>query len=182
MALLGVSQAGAATYTYSGNDFTYFTPPYTNTEYISGTFTLTPALGPSQNVSVAPSSFSFSDGVETITKATAGLANFEFITDPTGLIIDWQIIIQNSAGTKEIETLGGPFFLSLGDFVINLTYPPTGGIQFTTVASAGPTALSPKLATTPLPSTWTMLIAGFIGLGFFAYRGKKKNSAALAAA
>jgi len=29
---------------------------------------------------------------------------------------------------------------------------------------------------TPLPSTWTMLIAGFLGLGFFAYRGSKRNS------
>jgi len=27
-----------------------------------------------------------------------------------------------------------------------------------------------------------MLIAGFVGLGFFAYRGSKKNDAALAAA
>ena len=35
---------------------------------------------------------------------------------------------------------------------------------------------------TPLPSTWTMLIAGFLGLGFFAYRGSKKNGAALSAA
>ncbi len=35
---------------------------------------------------------------------------------------------------------------------------------------------------TPLPSTWTMLIAGFVGLGFFASRGTKKSSAALAAA
>jgi hypothetical protein len=34
----------------------------------------------------------------------------------------------------------------------------------------------------PLPSTWTMLIAGFAGVGFLAYRGKKKSSAALAAA
>ena len=37
-------------------------------------------------------------------------------------------------------------------------------------------------ATTPLPSTWTMLIAGFVGLGFFAYRGSKNRSAATAAA
>lgn len=35
---------------------------------------------------------------------------------------------------------------------------------------------------TPLPSTWTMLIAGFVGFGFFAYRGSKKNAAAIAAA
>jgi len=37
------------------------------------------------------------------------------------------------------------------------------------------------IGATPLPPTWTMLIAGFVGLGFFAYRGSKKN-AALAAA
>jgi hypothetical protein len=37
-------------------------------------------------------------------------------------------------------------------------------------------------AVTPLPSTWTMLIAGFIGLAFFAYRGTKKGSAAIVAA
>jgi len=42
--------------------------------------------------------------------------------------------------------------------------------------------LSPGVGATPLPSTWTMLIAGLVGLGFFSYRGSKKNSAALAAA
>ena len=35
---------------------------------------------------------------------------------------------------------------------------------------------------TPLPSTWLMLLSGFIGLGFFAYRGTKKAAAPLAAA
>jgi hypothetical protein len=35
---------------------------------------------------------------------------------------------------------------------------------------------------TPLPSTWTMLIAGLVGLGLFAYRGKKKRFPAIAAA
>jgi hypothetical protein len=37
-------------------------------------------------------------------------------------------------------------------------------------------------ATTPLPSTWTMLIAGFLGLGFLAYHGTKNRTAAIAAA
>jgi hypothetical protein len=37
-------------------------------------------------------------------------------------------------------------------------------------------------ATTPLPSTWIMLLSGFVGLGYFAYRGTKKNAAAIAAA
>ena len=39
-----------------------------------------------------------------------------------------------------------------------------------------------NVAVTPLPSTWMMLLSGFVGLGFLAYRGTKKNSAALAAA
>jgi hypothetical protein len=34
----------------------------------------------------------------------------------------------------------------------------------------------------PLPPTWTMLIAGFIGLGFVAYHRSKKSAASLAAA
>ena len=34
---------------------------------------------------------------------------------------------------------------------------------------------------TPLPSTWTMLVAGFVGLCFFAYRGLKKGDAGFAA-
>ena len=37
------------------------------------------------------------------------------------------------------------------------------------------------VTTTPLPATWTMLMAGFLGLGFFAYRGTKKNVVALSA-
>jgi hypothetical protein len=35
---------------------------------------------------------------------------------------------------------------------------------------------------TPLPSTWTMLIAGFLGLGYFAFRGTKNRAGAMAAA
>jgi hypothetical protein len=39
-----------------------------------------------------------------------------------------------------------------------------------------------SLTATPLPSTWTMLIAGFVGVGFFVCRGAKNRSAAIAAA
>lgn len=35
------------------------------------------------------------------------------------------------------------------------------------------------VSSAPLPSTWIMLLSGFVGLGFFAYRGTKKNSLAL---
>lgn len=41
------------------------------------------------------------------------------------------------------------------------------------VVFAAPTA-------TPLPSTWIMMLGGFLGLGFFAYRGSKKKVLATA--
>jgi hypothetical protein len=46
----------------------------------------------------------------------------------------------------------------------------------------GPNMQFDAVGSTPLPSTWTMLIAGFAGLGFFAYRGSKNNAAVFAAA
>jgi hypothetical protein len=39
-------------------------------------------------------------------------------------------------------------------------------------------ASSLQVSQTPLPSTWTMLIAAFVGLGFLAYSGTKKRSVA----
>jgi hypothetical protein len=58
---------------------------------------------------------------------------------------------------------------------------------FTTISWTNPTyedwyGFTVGVEATPLPSTWTMLIAGFLGLGFFAYRGSKKNATAIAAA
>jgi hypothetical protein len=64
----------------------------------------------------------------------------------------------------------------------------TPGIAFFLISDPGADTfgvdqiiLDTPVAATPLPSTWTMLIAGFVGLGFFAYRGSKKNTGALAA-
>jgi hypothetical protein len=50
------------------------------------------------------------------------------------------------------------------------------------VLDSGDLTLAFAPVATPLPATWTMLIAGFAGLGFFAYRGSKKSTGALASA
>jgi len=49
-----------------------------------------------------------------------------------------------------------------------------GGLHFYGAGNFDATA-------TPLPSTWLMLLGGFIGLGFFADRGIKNDTAAVAA-
>ena len=57
------------TYTYTGNDFTNIAGPYTTSESISGTVTLSSALPDNQVtlLTVTPVSFSFMDGIHTIT-------------------------------------------------------------------------------------------------------------------
>jgi len=91
--------------------------------------------------------------------------------------------------------------LSQGGGLSDTTYFPDGGItsaQLYTGTEQAPTFVpgtytgsygieADPLATitisaTPLPSTWLMLVGGFIGLGFFAHRGTKNRSATIAAA
>jgi hypothetical protein len=88
--------------------------------------------------------------------------------NPSGVSTVWGVTSVTSrscgsasalSGNPEDEAYVGAATLDLADSVF--ATPPTA---------------------TPLPSTWSMLIAGFVGLGFFAYRGAKKGSAALTAA
>ena len=55
-------------------------------------------------------------------------------------------------------------------------------LETTASGEASPIIDNVEISQTPLPSTWLMMLSGFVGLGFFAYRGTKKNSASLAAA
>jgi hypothetical protein len=66
------------------------------------------------------------------------------------------------------------------------TFTTTGGnLVFTDLTGGnqniGNILDSVTVTSTPLPSTWTMLIAGLAGIGFFAYRGSRKNAATAAA-
>jgi len=84
---------------------------------------------------------------------------------------------------QTLNSLGGALsFIGTSYYDFNSTtlelpgYPDTGPVDR---YDAGTFAAS--ISATPLPSTWTMLIAGFIGLAFFAYRGSRKNAAVVSA-
>jgi hypothetical protein len=68
-----------------------------------------------------------------------------------------------------------PFSLIAGDFY-------TVTFQGVDPNLTDRTAFIDNVSISPLPSTWTMLIAGFVGLGYFAYRGTKTRAGAIAAA
>jgi hypothetical protein len=89
-------------------------------------------------------------------------------TDPTNAVI--------GIGTF-VDVITGGTGAYLGDTGTLTIY---GTLVNATGATFG--SESGSLTTTPLPSTWLMLLGGLVGLGFFVYRGPKKNAAALAAA
>ncbi len=90
---------------------------------------------------------------------TAGGSYFLYITPAAGDTFDaWNLVSTN--GTLLSSLTGRQSNVQLSAFDV----------------------LGSSVTATPLPSAWTMLIAGFVGLGFFAYRGSKKNTAAIASA
>jgi hypothetical protein len=95
LVLLAPSSKADTTYTYTGNDFNSFggggaCPPQCD---MTISFTLATALGGDANeVGADPLSFAVSDGLTTITQATALSSSFGFFsTDASGNIIGWNI-------------------------------------------------------------------------------------------
>jgi hypothetical protein len=85
-------------------------------------------------------------------------------------------------GTGLNFQLAGSSFSAVSLFFEDTTSPPTYRINsiFPFVEGFG-TATFTQVAAVPEPSTWAMMILGFVGVGFMAYR-RKRNGAAFAAA
>jgi len=120
----------------------------------------------------SPSNFTFSDGTftEVFTNGTLfGTGSGDGTADGLG----------GTTFTIDFVVTGGTGFFA-GDTGQG-TETGTGTTTSSTTASAA-ASYTGTLTTTPLPATWLMLLSGFVGLGFFVYRGTKKRSTAMAAA
>jgi hypothetical protein len=175
--MLTMSPASATTYTYTytGPDFAlpFVSVPYTTSDNVSGSVTLTQPLGDnfSGPISSILYSYSFSDGVQTISSSTPGVYLFpgedNFVTGLSGLITSWafEINIAGPAPQSYIATTngddaagsggGGAFVLALGNWM----YPPT---------------------TTPLPAALPLFATGFGALSLLGWRRKRKNASGIA--
>ena len=98
---LSCAHAGAFTYSYTGNDYssTYNSgnapQSYATSESVDGSFTVATALGDDlQDVYINPSTFSFSDGIHTISDSNAPIMSIEIWTDDTGQIINWIVALR----------------------------------------------------------------------------------------
>jgi hypothetical protein len=117
--LAASSVADAVTLTYAGTNFSSFeasgpTPPsdpYTTADSITGSVQLAAPLAPNLSFAeVRPMSFSFSDGVNTLTNADATGTSFYFSTNGSGEIVEWLIevtvwaAVQGGGTLASIET------------------------------------------------------------------------------
>jgi hypothetical protein len=172
-AMAPASSSADVIYTYTGNDFQAASGPYTLTDKVTGTFELAAPLGNSVGpVSITPEAFSFTDGVNTITNLNDdGQANqfFAFIkTDQSGIIIEWDILL-NGAGGQLIES-DHQFDAAGGTFTSTDQGVSNGG----SANNDGAPGIWAVTTAVPEPSTWAMMLLGFAGISFMAYRRKSK--------
>ena len=82
------------------------TNPYTTSDRVTASIVLSTTLGDNLDfMNVAPTSFSISDGVNTITQA-GPYTVFEFSTNASGRITDWSIDVLNAfPATLQIQTV-----------------------------------------------------------------------------
>jgi hypothetical protein len=89
--------------------------------------------------------------------------------------VNWQQFT-GAAGAPTIGTSGNMWYGSPDDFIVDNTFATANGAATDTLG------VQFNVSPTPLPSTWTMMIAGFIGLGFLSFHGRKNRSGSFTAA
>jgi MYXO-CTERM domain-containing protein len=165
IALLGPSAAHAnVILSYTGNDFTFVTTPYTDTDRVTATITLAQPLGDNLNLSsVTPLAFSLDDGVQTITNAQPIAASvFQYTTNATGAITAWHVdvLVQTSQVVfPEIDSLNEP---SVN--VFDLGKISTGAFGSN---SASPGSWTETNVAVPAPPLSNLAALGVLGLAFF---------------
>ena len=118
-----------------------------------------------------------SEATETAALNTLAGTNFDFTTITNNTGNNGSLVSFDESGEFFLLKTGGgvqvAFFHNLSDSVLHLTYtqnPAPGlGRGLSHTADFGST-----IAAVPEPSTWAMMILGFAGLGFMAYRRKSK--------
>jgi PEP-CTERM motif-containing protein len=170
-------------YDYTGNDFTSTSgTAFTTSENISGYIQVATTLaGGLNNVSIPYTAFSFSDGVNTISSATAGAVVdvLKVTTNSAGTIVGWDIDAYVYAGAaptfEEIFSAnsinGATDQGAIGTCTSSICSSETN-VSFADEHDAGVWVIAPV----PEPSTWAMMILGFLGLGFVAYRRKNQTA------
>jgi PEP-CTERM motif len=175
LALSSISANAAVVYNYTGNNYTSTNGLVTPSEHVTGSVTFAQALGTFIFSYETPIAFSFSDGAgDIISDVNATSSSFLFATGSSGQITAWQVDVEDSnIGILSSFNIGqgsGDTVYELPNFILGRS--PAG--------AWGPAQVS-QISAVPEPSTWAMMILGFAGIGFMAYRRKSKPAALMTA-
>jgi hypothetical protein len=169
-------------YTYTGNPFAgvggFAAAPYVSTDFISITFTVTNPLAAnllidnnSKSSNVTPTSYSSSDGVQTLDNGNSAIGIFNIGTDGSGHIINWHLFLfpfpspssQDLIASEDQDQPG-----EMEDFGDFSNIGSASGI----IRNNPGTWTSSATSTSPVPepSTFTLLGTGILGLAGVARR------------
>ncbi len=164
-------------YSYTGNPFTSFLGT-ANCGFvceITGSFTVANALPANLSydpnvANIIPIAFSFSNGLNTETQLDNPLqAFFSIGTNGSGAINQWVIGIINTNGTVSWD--------SDAPNSSNITFDQSAIIEGNALNFNSPGTWTESVSGVPELSTWTMMLIGFAGIGFMAYRRSRNNFA-----
>jgi hypothetical protein len=170
-AIDSVSANANTIYTYTGNVFQLVTGPYTTADSVSGMIeVLNPIPNSASNETLTPISFSFSDGVQTLTNNTPGILPIftYFYTDAAGNITMWDVELYTGAADNWMYTLNDS---------VDLEDDGNHGD-----AGLGHNDLTPGVwtvssTTTPLPSALPLFSSALAALGLLlGWRRKRKTA------
>jgi PEP-CTERM motif len=167
-AVIGASTAKASViYTYTGNDFTSVSSPYTTNDKVTASLTYDTALAASTTSGALPTGFVLMDGVDVLTNLTP-LRNliFQVSTDQNGNIVQWHISATSEFSPMRITSENNN---QDGTFDEGVTALTAIGLNENDKGVWSMTAAVPE------PSTWAMMILGFCGVGFMAYHRKQNG-------
>jgi hypothetical protein len=153
-------------YTYTGNNFDnfdYANTSYSTSDFISLSFDVEAPLAANlSTVMLTPTSYTVSDGVETLNQMTVSESIFIFSTDASGNINDWNLVFEILDEDRAILTYWHPGLIDGGDASLN-----GFGDGAWNVNSPGTwTSSTTPPSTVPEPSTLLLL-----GSGLLATRG-----------
>ncbi len=157
-------------YFYTGTDFTIAEGPYTTSDSVTGSITLSAPLGSYLFYdAITPVAFSFSDGVQTLTQNNTNNNSFTVSTDAAGDITAWVMNVAAEVSGVNLELIitanapGYTFDLGASAIVV-----PGSFVEASTSAPGTWSA-----GVVPETSTWVMMGLGFAGLGYLGV-GKRK--------
>lgn len=178
------TSANAATYAYTGPNFTSFSQPpgeinpYTAAMNVTGWFTTFDPIVANlvlTDIYASVIDFSFTDGLKTLVPSDVGGAppfkQFLIGTNALGEIIEWDISLLND--TDQINTnLLFTFVDDISD--VGKIFTSNGVIEGRSFGEGG-TWQRTDISAVPLPAALPLLAAGLGAMGFMGWRRKQKS-------